>query len=78
MGNMNVNCLLAAMKDVLKENSYVSFELYDMPNMRTESVPLNEWLIDPEDEILKANVINFDIKIDKNYGYLMFTIFITM
>ena len=46
--------------------------------MRTESVPLNEWLIDPEDEILKANVINFDIKIDKNYGYLMFTIFITM
>ena len=75
---MNVNCLLAAMKDVLKENSYVAFELYDMPNMRTESVPLNEWLIDPEDEILKANVINFDIKIDKNYGYLMFTIFITM
>ena len=66
------------MKDVLKENSYVSFALYDMPNMRTESFTLNEWLIYPEYEILKANVINFDIKIDKNYGYLMFTIFITM
>lgn len=75
---MNVYCLLAAMKDDLKENAYVEFVMYDMPNMRTESVPLNEWLIDPEDEILKANVIKFDIETDKNYGYLMFTIFITM
>ena len=75
---MNVYCLLAAMKDDLKENTYVEFVMYDMPNMRTESVPLNEWLIDPEDEILKANVIKFDIETDKNYGYLMFTIFIAM
>jgi hypothetical protein len=75
---MNVYCLLAAMKDDLKENAYVEFAMYDMPNMRTESVPLNEWLIDPEDEILKANVIEFDIETDKNYGYLMFTIFIAM
>lgn len=75
---MNVYCLLAAMKDDLKENAYVEFAMYDMPNMRTESVLLNEWLIDPEDEILKANVIKFDIETDKNYGYLMFTIFITM
>ena len=75
---MNVYCLLAAMKDDLKENAYVEFAMYDMPNMRTESVSLNEWLIDPEDEILKANVIKFDIDADKNYGYLMFTIFITM
>lgn len=75
---MNVYCLLAAMKDDLKENAYVSFALYDMPNMCTESVLMNDWLADPEDAILKANVINFDIKIDKNYGYLMFTIFITM
>lgn len=75
---MNVYCLLAAMKDDLKENAYVEFVMYDMPNMRTELVPLNEWLIDPEDEILKANVIKFDIETDKNYGYLMFTIFITM
>lgn len=75
---MNVYCLLTAMKDDLKENVYVEFARYDMPNMRTESVPLNEWLIDPKDEILKANVIKFDIDADKNYGYLMFTIFITM
>lgn len=75
---MNVYCLLAAMKNDLKENAYVEFVMYDMPNMRTELVPLNEWLIDPEDEILKANVIKFDIETDKNYGYLMFTIFITM
>lgn len=75
---MNVYCLLAAMKDDLKENVYVEFAMYDMPNMRIESVPLNEWLIDPKDEILKANVIKFDIETDKNYGYLMFTIFITM
>ena len=75
---MNVYCLLAAMKDDLKENAYVEFAMYDIPNMRTESVPLNEWLIDPEDEILKANVIEFDIETDKNYGYLMFTIFIAM
>lgn len=75
---MNVYCLLTAMKDDLKENAYVEFAMYDMTNMRTESVPLNEWLIDPEDEILKANVIKFDIETDKNYGYLMFTIFIAM
>ena len=66
------------MKDDLKENAYVEFAMYDMPNMRTKSVPLNEWLIDSEDEILKANVIKFDIETDKNYGYLMFTIFIAM
>ena len=66
------------MVDELKENAYVEFVLYDIPNMRTKSVPLNEWLADPEDEILKANVINFNIKTNKDYGYLMFTIFITM
>ena len=66
------------MKDDLKENSYVEFALYDMPNMRTEPVPLNDWLADPEDAILKANVVKFDIKTDKNHGYLMFTIFVTM
>ncbi len=75
---MNVYCLLGSMVDELKENAYVEFVLYDIPNMRTKSVPLNEWLADPEDEILKANVINFNIKTNKDYGYLMFTIFITM
>ena len=77
---MNVYGLLAAMKDDLKENSYVEFALYDMPSMRTQSTPLNEWLAlaNPEDAILKADVVNFDIKTDKNYGYLMFTIFVTM
>lgn len=66
------------MANELKENAYVEFALYDIPNMRTKSVPLNEWLADPEDEILKANVINFNIKTNKDYDYLMFTIFITM
>ena len=66
------------MKDDLKENAYVEFALYDMPKMRTASMCLNDWLADPEDAILKANVVKFDIKTDKNYGYLMFTIFITM
>ena len=66
------------MVNELKENAYVEFVLYDIPNMRTKSVPLNEWLADPEDEILKANIINFNIKTNKDYGYLMFTIFITM
>ena len=75
---MNVYCLLGSMVDELKENAYVEFVLYDIPNMRTKSVTLNEWLADPEDEILKANVINFNIKTNKDYGYLMFTIFITM
>ena len=75
---MNGYCLLGSMVDELKENAYVEFVLYDIPNMRTKSVPLNEWLADPEDEILKANVINFNIKTNKDYGYLMFTIFITM
>lgn len=75
---MNVNCLLSSMTDVLKENAYVEFALHDTPNLHTNPMSLNEWLDCPENEILKANVINFDVKTDKNYGYLMFTIFITM
>jgi hypothetical protein len=75
---MNVYCLLAAMTDELKENTYVQFTLYDIPDMQTESVPVKEWLAEKHEEILKADVINFDIESDKNYGYLMFTIFITM
>ena len=66
------------MTDELKENVYVEFALHDTPNLHINPMSLNEWLDCPENAILKANVVNFDIKTDKNYGYLMFTIFITM
>lgn len=75
---MNVYCLLASMTNELKENAYVKFALYDIPDMQTDSVPVNEWLSENHKETLQADVVNFDIKTDKNYGYLMFTIFITM
>lgn len=73
---MNVDCLLASMTDELKENTYVEFALYDIPTLKTGSIYLKDWLAEKHNEILQADVINFDIKTEKNYGYLMFTIFI--
>lgn len=75
---MNVYCLLASMTDELKENVYVQFALYDIPDMQTKSVPVKEWLAEKHEEILNADVIKFAIESDKNYGYLMFTIFVTL
>lgn len=75
---MNVYCLLNAMDEELQDNSYISFAMYSAPEMSTPSVPFNEWVKEKHDEILKADVVTFNIEVDKNYGYLMFTILINM
>lgn len=75
---MDANSLLSSMTDELKENVYVEFALYDVPELKTGSIYLKDWLTEKHQEILQAEVVNFDIKTEKNYGYLMFTIFICM
>lgn len=62
----------------LQDNSYISFAMYNIPEMSTPSVPFNEWIKEQHDEILKADVVTFNIKVDKNYGHLMFTILINL
>ena len=75
---MNVYCLLDAIDDDMRNNLYISFAMYNTPEMSTSSVPFNEWIKEQHDAILKADVVTFNIKVDKNYGYLMLTILINM
>lgn len=75
---MNVYTLLTSMTEGLKRNIYVKFELYDVPGMQTESIALKELLDKDMEKILQAKVVNFDIEADKNYGYFMLTVFISM
>ena len=75
---MNVYCLLDAIDDDMRNNLYISFAMYNIPEMSTSSVPFNEQIKEQHDAILKADVVTFNIKVDKNYGYLMLTILINM
>lgn len=75
---MNVYTLLTSMTEGLKRNIYVKFELYDVPGMQTEPTALKELLDKDMERILQAKVVNFDIEADKNYGYFMLTVFISM
>lgn len=75
---MNVYCLLDAIDDDMRNNLYISFAMYNIPEMSTHSVPFNEWIKEQHDAILKADVVTFNIKVDKNYGYLMLTILINL
>lgn len=75
---MNVYCLLNAIDDDMRNNLYISFAMYNFPEMSTLPVPFNEWIKEQHDEILKADVVTFNIKVDKDYGHLMFTILINL
>ena len=75
---MNVYCLLNAMSDELKDNSYVDLRLYNVPNMKMGLIYVKNLLADAPDEILNSEIIDFDIEFNKEYGYFMFTIFIKM
>ena len=75
---MNVYCLLDAIDDDTRNNLYISFAMYNIPEMSTSSVPFNEWIKEQHDAILKADVVTFNIKVDKNYGYLILTILVNM
>lgn len=75
---MNVYCLLNAIDDDMRNNLYISFAMYNFPEMSTLPIPFNEWIKEQHDELLKADVVTFNIKVDKDYGYLMFTILINL
>ena len=75
---MNVYCLLNTIDDDMRNNLYISFAMYNIPEMSTSFVPFNEWIKEQHDAILKADVVTFNIKVDKNYGYLMLTILVNM
>lgn len=51
---MNVYYLLNAIDKELKDNLYISFAMYNIPEMSTPSVPFNEWIKEQHDEILKS------------------------
>ena len=75
---MNVYCLLDAIDDDMRNNLYISFAMYNIPAMSTLPVPFSELTKEQHNEILKADVVTFNIKVDKNYGHLIFTILINM
>lgn len=76
---MNVYCLLDAIDDDTRNNLYISFAMYNMPEITTLPIPFNEWIKEQHDEmLLKADVVTFNVKVDKNYGHLMLTILINM
>ena len=75
---MNVYCLLNSMTDELKDKSYVDLRLYNVPNMKMGSIFVKNLLADAPDEILNAEITDFDIEFNTEYGYFMFTIFIKM
>ena len=75
---MNVYCLLNAMDKELQDKSSVDLRLYNVPNMKMGFISVKSILADSTDEILNAEITDFDIEFNKEYGYFMFTIFIKM
>ena len=75
---MNVYCLLNAMDKELQDKSSVDLRLYNVPNMKMGFISVKNLLADSPDEILNAEITDFDIEFNKEYGYFMLTIFIKM
>ena len=75
---MNVYCLLNTMDKELQDKSSVDLRLYNVPNMKMGFISVKSLLADSPDEILNAEITDFDIEFNKEYGYFMFTIFIKM
>lgn len=62
----------------LQDKSSVDLRLYNVPNMKMGFISVKSILADSPDEILNAEITDFDIEFNKEYGYFMFTIFIKM
>lgn len=75
---MNIYCLLNAIDKELQDKSSVDLRLYNVPNMKMGFISVKSILADSPDEILNAEITDFDIEFNKEYGYFMFTIFIKM
>ena len=75
---MNVYDLLNTMDKELQDKSYVDLRLYHAPNLKMGSIYVKNLLANAPDEILNAEITDFNIEVNKEYGYFMFTIFIKM
>lgn len=75
---MNVYCLLSAMDKELQDKSSVDLRLCNVPNIKMGFISVQSLLTDAPDEILNAAITDFNIEVNKEYGYFMFTIFIKM
>ena len=62
----------------LQDKSSVDLKLYNVPNMKMGFISVKSLLADSPDEILNAEITDFDTEFNKEYGYFMFTIFIKM
>ena len=62
----------------LQDKSSVDLKLYNVPNMKMGFISVKSLLADSPDEILNAEITDFDIEFNKEYGYFIFTIFIKM
>ena len=62
----------------LQDKSYVDLRLSNVPNMKMGLIYVKNLLADAPDEILNAEITNFDVEFNKEYGYFMFTLFIKM
>ena len=62
----------------LQDKSSVDLRLYNVPNMKMGFISVKSLLADSPDEILNAEITDFGIEFNKEYGYFMFTIFIKM
>ena len=62
----------------LQDKSSVDLRLYNVSNMKMGFISVKSLLADSPDEILNAEITDFDIEFNKEYGYFMFTIFIKM
>ena len=62
----------------LQDKSSVDLRLYNVPNIKMGFISVKSILADSPDEILNAEITDFDIEFNKEYGYFMFTIFIKM
>ena len=62
----------------LQDKSSVDLRLYNVPNMKMGFISVKSILADSPDEILNAEITDFDIEFNKEYGYFMFTIYIKM
>ena len=62
----------------LQDKSSVDLRLYNVPNIKMGFISVKSLLTDAPDEILNAEITDFDIEFNKEYGYFMFTIFIKM
>ena len=62
---MNVYCLLNPMDKELQDKRSVDLRLYNVSNMKMGFISVKSLLADSPDEILNAEITDFDIEFNK-------------